>query len=103
VVWGAAWERRARPGWHERVQPDQVGTQPTLAQGHPVSKTKISLSKTGCKGGRCPLAKFSRITMSPGKKEKLSVHQQRTSTLHVQHQIFPIENDLYVNDALGEM
>ena len=42
------------------VEPDQVGTAPSLVQGHPMSKTKFSLSKTGCNWVAVPTGSISK-------------------------------------------
>ena len=42
------------------VEPDQVGTAPSLVQGHPMFKTKFSLSKTGCNWVAVPTGSISK-------------------------------------------
>ena len=51
---------RVRAGRFKWVEPDQVGTAPSLVQGHPMSKTKFSLSKTGCNWVAVPTGSISK-------------------------------------------
>ena len=49
-----------RAGRFKWVEPDQVGTAPSMVQGHPMSKTKFSLSKTGCNWVAVPTGSISK-------------------------------------------
>jgi len=51
---------RVRAGRFKWVEPDQVGTAPSMVQGHPMSKTKFFLSKTGCNWVAMPTGSISK-------------------------------------------
>jgi len=66
------------------VEPDQVGTAPSMVQGHPMSKTKFSLQNRVQLGCGAHWQYFQKPECLTAKDGKRSVRQQRRVIWHVQ-------------------
>ena len=75
---------RVRVGRFKWVEPDQVGTAPSMVQGHPMSKTKFSLQNRVQLGCGAHWQYFQKPECLTAKDEKRSVRQQRRVIWHVQ-------------------
>jgi hypothetical protein len=61
----------------------RIGTNPSLAQGHPVSKTKFSLQNRLKQGSGIHWPNFQKPECPLAKGSKVGVRQQRGSIWHV--------------------